>query len=372
MTLCFLGDAITHHMRRWTKFFALRGHDVHVITFNPKTLPNYEPVKLHVIPKLVPGRSLFSRILNLLPLVFRVKKILKSTAADLLHCHDAGGYSWTAMFSGFHPVIVSAQGNDILINPNKSRLTRVLTRLGLRSADLVHCDGYGMKDEIVKLGVDEQKIRIVFFGTDVTKFRPPVDKEAMRQECGLRGNVVISSRRLDPVHNVETLIDAIPGVLTAVPDAVFLIAGYGSEEEILMDKVRLSHLEHAVRFLGMIEEHQMIRYLQMADVYVATSLSESGIAASTAEAMACALPIINTDTGDIRMWINDGENGFIIPPKKPAILAGRIVRLLQDPDTRAIFGDLNRKLIIERNNYHVEMGKIERIYQQIVEAGDVH
>ena len=366
--LCFLGDAITHHLRRWSKYFSNLGYEVHIITFNPKFLPNYEPVKIHVLRKPIPKQNLLYGALNAIFLVLKTQHMLKQIQPHLVHCHDAGGYSWIAMLTGFHPLIVSTQGSDILIHAKSSKIKRVFTSWGLKNADLIHCDGYRMRDEIMKLGADHNKIKIVFFGTDVTKFRPWDNKDQLKKENNLSGNIVISTRRLDPVHNIETLIKSIRLVLESVPDTKFIIAGSGTEREYLINLSKSLGVYDSIRFLGMIEEDEMIKSLQFSDVYVATSLSESGIAASAAEAMACELPVINTDTGDIRLWIKDGENGFVIPPKTPEVVAEKMIYLLRNKEKRIEFGKINRKIIEERNNYHIEMAKMENIYKKLISS----
>ena len=118
--------------------------------------------------------------------------------------------------------------------------------------------------------------------------------------------------------------------------------------------------------MGKVEESEMVTYLQLSDIYVSTSISESGLASSTAEAMACELPVINTDTGDINLWIKNGEGGFIIPTESPKILAEKIIYLLKYEKERTKFGKINRKIIKERNNYYKEMAKMENVYEKLV------
>ncbi len=101
------------------------------------------------------------------------------------------------------------------------------------------------------------------------------------------------------------------------------------------------------------------------DVYVSTSLSDAGLAASTAEAMACGLPVVITDFGDNRKWIEDGESGFIVPLKDPKALAEKIIYLLKNKDIRREFGMRNRKIIEEKNNYYREMEKMENSYIEL-------
>jgi glycosyltransferase involved in cell wall biosynthesis len=60
------------------------------------------------------------------------------------------------------------------------------------------------------------------------------------------------------------------------------------------------NVDDFVQFLGRIPHEAMPDLLTQADIYVSTSLSDAGISASTAEAMACGLPVIVTDTGENR------------------------------------------------------------------------
>jgi glycosyltransferase involved in cell wall biosynthesis len=121
-----------------------------------------------------------------------------------------------------------------------------------------------------------------------------------------------------------------------------------------------------VRFVGWISNDELPRYLASSDIYVSTSLSDAGLSASTAEAMACGLPVIVTDSGENRVWIEDGKNGFVVPLANPKILAEKIIYLIKNKDIKARFGEINRKIIEERNNYYKEMAKMERIYEEIL------
>jgi glycosyltransferase involved in cell wall biosynthesis len=124
---------------------------------------------------------------------------------------------------------------------------------------------------------------------------------------------------------------------------------------------------NSIKFLGKLEEKEMISAHLASDIYVSTSLSESGLAASTAEAMACGLPVNNTDTGDIKLWL-EKEGGFIIPVENPVVLAKKIIYLLQNSEIREKARKVNRKVIEERNNYYKEMGKMEEIYKKLVDS----
>ncbi|HEB41408.1 MAG TPA: glycosyltransferase, partial [Candidatus Dependentiae bacterium] len=116
-----------------------------------------------------------------------------------------------------------------------------------------------------------------------------------------------------------------------------------------------------------LSDDDLIRYTASADVYVSTSLSDAGLAASTAEAMACAVPTIITDFGDNHKWIKSGENGFLFPLKDNNTLADRIVYLLKNPDIAKKVGKSGRVTINEKNNFQKEMAKIDSYYKDLID-----
>jgi glycosyltransferase involved in cell wall biosynthesis len=103
----------------------------------------------------------------------------------------------------------------------------------------------------------------------------------------------------------------------------------------------------------------------ISDVYVSTSLSDAGISASTAEAMACGLPVVVTDTGENEKWVDNGKNGFVVSVKQPEILAKKIIYLLKNKEAGKKMGENARKVIEERNDYYREMGEMEEIYKKL-------
>jgi glycosyltransferase involved in cell wall biosynthesis len=273
------------------------------------------------------------------------------------------------MLTGFHPYIVTPWGTDILIDAKVSRWNRLITTLALRRADLITTDGYHVKEEMMRLGVREEKIRLVFFGTDVKRFSPQTEEAedvGLRKEYELSDSViVISTRTLTPIHDVGTLIRAIPYVKQAVPGVIFVIVGDGPERKSLEELARALGVWDFVRFIGRVEEAEMVKWLRAADVYVSTSLADAGLAASTAEAMACGLPVVVTDNADNRKWVTEGAGGYLVPNGRFDLLADRIVQLLKDKKKRLDFGRINRRVIEERNNYVTEMNKMEAIYEEL-------
>ena len=360
LKLCFLANANSIHSRRWITYFANRGHWVDWISLVPPNDDIPANLALHLI------RPYPSQPLSLILSVLRVRKLLRRLRPHLLHVHYAGVNGVVGILSGCRPLVVTAWGSDVLI-AGQARLTKWPVRYVLRRADRITCDAAHMRQAIERLGAAADKIRLIYFGTDTRHFSPGAPDASLRHELGgPAAQLIISLRSLEPVYDVATLIQAAPLVLRQHPEARFVIAGDGSQAEMLKNLVATLGLADQVRFVGRISQDKLPDYLRTADIYVSTSLSDAGLAASTAEAMACGLPVVVTDSGENRLWVKDGENGFVVPVRDAISLADRITYLLDNRTTRRKLGRAGRRLIEERNNYETEMAKMEAIYRESV------
>ena len=368
MKICYLADAGSIHTQRWIKYFADNGHEIHLISFRSLGDCNVKGVKLHLLKRLRPQIRFVSFPINLFFEVIQVKKLIKKINPDLLHAHYVVGYGVLGALAGFHPFLLTAWGSDVLISPKRSKISKWMVKYALKTADLITCDAEHIKWPLVELGAESHKINLIYFGVDTNKFKPGQRNKKINEELEIFDSpVVISLRSLEPLYNIESLIASIPLVLEKIPETKFIIAGKGSQEQKLKELAKLMGVLDVIRFVGQIPNNELAKYLTSSDVYVSTSLSDAGLAASTAEAMACGLPVVITDFGDNRKWIEDGVNGFVVPLKDPKALAEKIIYLLKHEDIRKKFGMRNRRIIEERNNYYKEMEKMEKIYIELVE-----
>jgi len=361
MKICFLAGANSVHSYRWVRYFAEEGHEIYWLSLTPLTVgSSIRNVNFYEIEQ---SRI---KIFSILRAIFPVKKFIKEIEPEILHAHYAGTYGLLGALSGFHPFVVTTWGSDVLF-AGKSKIKGFLVKFILNKADLITCDANHMIDAMVKLGTNNEKIRLVNFGVEIDKFQPGEEDENLRAKLGLSNSpTIISLRNLEPIFDIVTLINSIPYVLRDIPEVKFVIAGTGSQERYLKELARSLRVMDSIRFMGRYSNDELPKYLVSADIYVSTSLSDAGISASTAEAMACGLPVIITDSGENRMWVKDGENGFVVPVRKPEILAEKIICLAKNDDMRTRFGRINRKIIEERNNHYVEMGKMESIYEELI------
>ena len=147
---------------------------------------------------------------------------------------------------------------------------------------------------------------------------------------------------------------------------LFLAVGNGEQKDYLMNLAKSLKVFEAIKFIGWVSSEELPFYLNSADVYISTSLIDSGLAASTAEAMACELPVVISDSGDNKILIKDGENGFLFSVRDSRTLAEKVISLLKNENLRKKMAATNRKFIEEENNYYKEMEKMENIYLSLI------
>ena len=223
-----------------------------------------------------------------------------------------------------------------------------------------------MREAMTKLGANLQQIKHIYFGVDTQKFNPRERSEKLRRELGvLDSPMIISLRNLESIYDIESLVKSVPLVLKDASEAKFVIAGKGSEEATLKKLAESLGISDSIRFVGFIPNDEIPQYLASADIYVCTSLSDSGLATSTKEAMACGLPVVITDIEVNKEWIEDGKNGFLVPTKDPESLAEKIITLLRNEEIRMRFRKIGRKMVKEKFEYNREMEKMEKLYKEL-------
>jgi glycosyltransferase involved in cell wall biosynthesis len=364
MKICFLAAANSIHSYRWIKYFADNGHEIHWISLALSSFDDIENGNFYEIKQLP------VKVLSILWAMIRVKKLVKKIKPDVLHAHYAGTYGLLGAIAGVHPFVITVWGSDILF-ASKSVIKGLFIKFALKKAELITSDANHMRDAMIKLGVDPIKVNIIYFGTDTLKFRPGKKSETLRSKLEIFDlPMIISLRNLEPIYDVKSLINSIHYVLEEVPEAKFVIAGKGSEKDKLKKLAKSLEVSESIRFVGEISSDELPRYLTSSDIYVSTSLSDAGLSASAAEAMACGLPVIVTDSGENREWVENGKNGFIVSLSNPQTLAEKIIYLLKNGEVRLKYGSINRRIIEERNNYYIEMEKMQRIYRELIENNE--
>ncbi len=214
-----------------------------------------------------------------LPARRRLAELIEQVRPDVLHVHWIGVFAYMVASLGTHPLVATAWGSDILVYPKESLLLRHFAKVVVRKADIITCDAEHMKAAIMRMGGAERNVRLVYFGTDLTRFHPGRKDRGAWRRLGFadEAKVVISLRALKPIYDVETFVRASRLVADRVPEARFVVVGDGSERQRLEAIARDMGVSGKMRFVGRLSDEDLQTYTASADVYVSTSLSDAGL-----------------------------------------------------------------------------------------------
>jgi glycosyltransferase involved in cell wall biosynthesis len=190
--------------------------------------------------------------------------------------------------------------------------------------------------ELVRLGVDKRKIRVVPCGVNIDQFDPrgPVAPRGHRPR-------ILTVGRLVPRKGVDDIIRALP----ALPGVELVVAGGPPKENLTCDPEarRLQQLalslkvSKRVTLMGAVGRTNMPALLRSADIVACMPWYEPfGIV--PLEAMACGKPVVASAVGGMLDTVVDGVTGALVPPRDPTALAERLSSLLAQPELLERYG----------------------------------
>ncbi len=364
MRLCVVGNPNSVHIRRWLRYFAQRGHEVHLIGEHPKTQELPACVMFHDLT--VRGNV---RKLRYLGWALYIRRLVQRIAPDVLHAHQVTSAGWLAAASGYHPFLVTAWGSDLRLGARRSYLHYALARWVLRRADYVTCASGEIALLAQRLGATACRLEVLPLGVDVTCFHPAPPSEDLRRCLALRpGPVVISLRAIRPIYRPLDIAYAIPLILARVPAAQFIVCTYSCDPVLLAHFQRIvahAGAERAVRYVADLSSDEAIADLyRLAHVAVSVPSSDA-IPHSVLEAMSCGVVPVLSDLPSLREWIREGEEGLFVSVGDVAGLAEAVTRLLIDAPLRERLQANAIRLVRERADARVTKRRYEEIYETL-------
>lgn len=222
------------------------------------------------------------------------------------------------------------------------------------------------KELISDLGIDPNKIDIVYSGVDLDEFHILDQKniENEKKKYGFfRGSRIIGyTGRLHEEKGLNILIDAFYQLSRRFDHLYLLFVGDGPERKKLEAQVLRLGLEKKVLFLGYKDNIPL--FLNLIDIFVLPSVVRESFGISLIESMACGKVVIASNLGGIPEIIKDGVDGFLFTPGNEKELSDRLSRVLSDDKLTKDIELRAFKKVKEKFSIGVMINKLTEIFSK--------
>ncbi len=143
-------------------------------------------------------------------------------------------------------------------------------------------------------------------------------------------------------------------------DKHIVILVFGSKKEEVQ-----TNSEFEIRYLGYLEEKEMVKLYSCTDVYIVPSLEDS-FNYTVAESLACETPVVSFATGGIVDIIDHKENGYLAEYNNPTDLANGITWILENNKDNCL-GKAGRTKVVNNYSEEVVAKQFLKLYESIME-----
>jgi len=359
MKILYIAPAANPHSIRWIEnLYACIGYGVFDITWVSFERPRHE--------EALSGKN-FSVDYIYLPRDF-FKLFLTKKDYDFCHVQSLARYLLPLFFLYNHRIrlILTAWGSDIYA-ARKNRIIKWLQDIMFRQASALTGDS----KEMCNCLEDISRSRCVYrinFGTDCNVYKPNSIFLGIPNESVKSGKYILSTRNFYPVYDIGTLIKAYSLLQESQRiEYPLILVGKGPEREVLISLAASLGIKDNLIMPGYIPYNQLPSIYSNCTAYISTALSDAGLAASTAEAMACGALSIVTNVKENSAWVSESlGTGYLFEPGDYISLHKYIHKLICiSISERNHISENARRMIYTYSNSVVESAKFLNIINSI-------
>jgi glycosyltransferase involved in cell wall biosynthesis len=289
-------------------------------------------------------------------------RIIDEKRIDILHLH---GYGATT----FGRLAAALRGIPVVLHEHANLTsTPWFQQVADRALEPFTDVAIAVSESTAEFVINARKVRpnrvfVTYLGAPLDEFARPrsaAEVAEVRAERGVAPGEFLAGTitRLHDSKGNEYLVDAARLVIDARPQARFLLCGEGPLQPALEAQARERQLDDRFVFGGFVKD--VARLLHAFDVSVFPSLWE-GTPLTVFEAMATGRPIVATDADGLLDVLTDEHDALIVPKRDARALANAIIRLIDEPETRARLA-ANARDTANRYDIAAFVRRMERLY----------
>jgi len=162
-----------------------------------------------------------------------------------------------------------------------------------------------------------------------------------------------------------TLIKSVSIVAKKYRNVKLIISGKGQSNEMkkLVDYAEKLGIRSNILFTGYFPDAKLPKLYQAADIFAFSTFYEN-LPFAVLEALSSRLPVVTTNVGGIPEMIEDGKNGFLVPPANSAALSDRIIYLIENPAAASEMANQARETVENRFDWRLIVKKVLKVYRE--------
>jgi PEP-CTERM/exosortase A-associated glycosyltransferase len=252
------------------------------------------------------------------------------------------------------------------------QLTKAHETRVFRAADAVTCICEGLRADIVRRGIDPDKVTVIPNAVDTGAFSTERCRDpALAAQLGLEGRPVVGF--IGSFYGYEGLtlaLEALVQLRSRLPELRLLLVGGGPQEAALRERAAQLGLGDVVVFAGRVPHAEVVRYYDLVDVFVYPRLSmrltDLVTPLKPLEAMAQGRLVVASDVGGHRELIRDGETGLLFRAGDAGALADAVVALFADRARWPALRAAGRRFVEQERNWQASVARYEPVYRRLL------
>lgn len=351
---------VQSHIRDLAEYLIGEGHFVSVLApaIDEESLPPY--VTSAGRPIAIPYNGAVARVL-FGPIAFsRVRQWISQGNFDVLHLHEPAIPSisllacWAAegpLVGTFHAAAKRQKVSFAVIPFLEPVIEKLNARIAVSEA----------ARETLTEHLDTDAI-VVPNGIYASLYRDgKIDERWTGNTIGFIG------RFEEPRKGLSVLIDALPAIITQIPDIKIFIAGPGDSADAL--KEIQPALRSRFTFMGRISEEEKANFLASVGLYIAPNTGGESFGIILAEALAAGASVVASDIPAFDSLLGHGEYGTLFESENSQDLAIKVVALLEDSAARKEIAQRGKNYA-QAFDWDVVADKIYDVYQMAMVGGN--
>lgn len=366
MRILLLSDPASSHTYKWATAIREQSVEVYVFGLHQCDVSKYSDkdikVKLFGLQeemKFQKGNSLSK--LSYLRAVREIKSFILEIKPDIVHAHYVTSYGLLGALTKFHPFIISIWGSDIEEINFPYPLRKALIKYSFNHSDLVLATSNYLKHKGELF--TKKEIMVTPFGVDTDKFSPDSTRQYFSSEDITLGTVKI----LQKTYGIDQLIISFAELKKRTKNShlKLLIVGSGPEEIYLKELASKILKSGDYIFTGNISHDKINQIHNNMDIEVYLSKRE-GFGVSILESMACAKPVLVSDSGALPEIIENNISGIILSDTKIDSIVKEMEMLVNDEERRLFLGKNARERVLNKYSWNESIRTMMNIYNKFI------